>query len=79
MIGVIMEPAKTIIRICGGARVVAGLVGRDYSRVCRWTYPKARGGTGGVIPSDVQQELLTAARAAGIDLRPDHFFRRDAA
>lgn len=69
-----MEPASSIIKMCGGFAAVAEMVRRDKTRVHRWTYPKDRGGTGGLIPSDCQQELLGAARARGIDLRPEHFF-----
>lgn len=67
-----LEPAKTVIEICGGAKAVAEMVGRSENRVRRWTYPKERGGTGGLIPSDMQPVLLMAARDRG--LRPDHFF-----
>lgn len=58
------------------------MVRRHPTRVRRWTYEKAKGGTGGVIPADLQQQLLDAARAEGKDLRPEHFFlqrREDAA
>lgn len=79
MIATMMDPAATILAICGGAREVAAMTGRDYSRVVRWTYSKARGGTDGRIPTDVQQTLLDAARARGIDLRPDHFFLKASA
>lgn len=68
------EQAKTVIEICGGFRRVAELTGRDETRVRRWTYEKARGGTGGLIPSDVQQDLMVRARAAGVLLLPEHFF-----
>ncbi|MDX2287498.1 MAG: hypothetical protein NW217_01575 [Hyphomicrobiaceae bacterium] len=47
---------------------------RSEVRVRRWEYPKEKGGTGGLIPSDCQQTLLDAARAEGKDLRPEHFF-----
>jgi len=69
-----MEPAKTVIEICGGYAAVAKMVGRSEVRVRRWEYPKDRGGTGGFIPVDCQQRLLVAALAAGKALRPDHFF-----
>lgn len=69
-----LEPAKTVIEICGGYSTVAEMVGRSEVRVRRWAYPKERGGTGGVIPADCQQRLLDAARRAGKDLRPEHFF-----
>jgi hypothetical protein len=69
-----LEPAKTVIDICGGLKATAKLARRDLSRVVRWTYPKDRGGTDGRIPSEAQPTLLVAARAEGIDLRPEHFF-----
>ena len=67
-------PAQTVIDACGGFRAVAEMTGRDETRVRRWTYPKDRGGTGGLIPAEVQHVLMSAARARGIDLRPEHFF-----
>ena len=69
-----LEPAATVIRMCGGASAVAKLTKRDVSRVHRWTHGKSRGGTGGRIPTDVQQDLLEAANDAGINLKPEHFF-----
>lgn len=71
-----MEPATTIITLCGGIEAVAEMVNRSTSRVHRWTYPKDRGGTGGLIPSESAMRLLDAARGRGIDLRPEHFFAR---
>ena len=69
-----MEPATTIINLCGGIERVAQMTGRSEIRVRRWTYEKDRGGTNGLIPSDVQPVLLLEARKAGIDLKPHHFF-----
>lgn len=69
-----MEPAKTVIELCGGFDAVASMTGRTSLRVRRWTYPKDRGGTGGLIPSDCQQALLEQARLRGVMLEPRHFF-----
>ncbi|OGR09700.1 MAG: hypothetical protein A2341_14915 [Deltaproteobacteria bacterium RIFOXYB12_FULL_58_9] len=69
-----LNPAHTIIKICGGFRAVADMTDRTEVRVRRWTYPKDKGGTDGLIPSDCQQRLLIEARKRGIDLRPEHFF-----
>lgn len=69
-----MEPASTIIRLCGGAAKVAEMVGRDPSRIHRWTYPKDKGGTDGLIPSDAAQVLLAEAKKREIPLTADHFF-----
>jgi hypothetical protein len=67
-----MEPAKTVIEICGGVDAVAGMTGRDRSRVHRWAYPREKGGSNGLIPSDVAADLLR--KAAHLGLKPDHFF-----
>jgi hypothetical protein len=72
-----LEPAKTVIDICGGPGAAAEMAGVHKTNVYRWTYPKTkRGGTGGLIPSDKQPILLSEARRRGIDLRPEHFFVR---
>ena len=72
------NPAQTVITICGGYRAVAAMVGRDEISVRRWTYPKDRGGTGGLIPSECQQVILDAAKGRKLPLRPEHFFYRTA-
>jgi hypothetical protein len=74
-----MEPANTIIAICGGFQAVAEMTGRSEVRVRRWTYSKEKGGTDGLIPSDMAKLLLSEARARGIALTPEHFFPEDAA
>jgi hypothetical protein len=70
----LMEPARSIIELLGGYMSVASITGRHPTRVLRWTYPAERGGTGGLIPAKYQRLLLAHAKAAGIDLRPEHFF-----
>lgn len=69
-----LDPARTIIDICGGVDAVAEMVGRHPICVRKWAYPATRGGSEGLIPAECQQTLYRAARARGIDLRPDHFF-----
>lgn len=69
-----MNPARRVIEKCGGVDAVMRICGRSRSRVLRWTYPKERGGTGGLIPAEMQQVLLKGARNEGRDLRPDDFF-----
>ncbi len=69
-----MEPAKTVIKICGGCEAVAKMTGRHHTNVRRWTYPKEKGGTGGLIPTDAQAILYREALRLGIKLKPDHFF-----
>lgn len=73
-----LNPAHQIIEKCGGVDRVAAMTGRHKSRVARWMWAKSRGGTGGLIPAQVQIELLEAARREGIDLTPEDFFNRSA-
>ncbi len=69
-----MEPAKTVIEICGGIDAVAKICARDRSRVTRWGYPKERGGSDGMIPTPVANRLLEFAREEKLPLRAEHFF-----
>lgn len=69
-----LEPAKTIIDLCGGTDAVSEMAGVHKTRVYRWGYPRDKGGTNGLIPTRRQGRLLAAARERGIDLRPEHFF-----
>jgi len=70
-----LNPAATVIERCGGVNAVAKMVGRHPSRVRRWAYSKDRGGTGGLVPTDLQSVLLLAAHKQGRDLLPEHFFK----
>ena len=72
------SPANYVIKKCGCAAKVAALLGRDKSSVHRWIYSKVRSGTGGLVPSDKQDQLICVARESGIELLPEDFFRADA-
>ncbi len=71
-----MEPAKSIIEMCGGYAAVAEMVSLTEIQVRKWTYPKDRGGTDGLIPANRQIVLLEAAEGKGVPLTPAHFFRK---
>lgn len=71
--------ASRIIAKCGGHQAVAEMVGVDIANVYRWTYPRARGGTDGIIPSRHQAKLLQGARARGLPLEPADFFPSEVA
>lgn len=66
--------AKHVIDKCGGPKAVAEMLSIDVSSVHKWKYSTDRGGTGGLVPSNRQQDLLDKARLAGIDLSPADFF-----
>lgn len=60
--------AEQIIQKLGGAKRVADITGVDITRIYRWTYPKERGGTDGLIPTRHLSVLINAANADGIAL-----------
>jgi hypothetical protein len=70
MVGV----AEHVIEKCGGPKVVSEWLGLDLSNIYRFTYPRSRGGTDGIIPAHHQPVLLAKARENGIDLTPNDFF-----
>ncbi len=70
------NPAQVIIEKFGGPNEVAAICKCDISRVHRWTYPKDKGGSDGIIPPKRQDQLLAAAPSKGIKLKRDEFFPR---
>lgn len=69
-----LEPARTILAKIGGVDVAAKITGKHVSRIYRWTYPREKGGTGGVVPHEDATKLLEHAKANGVDLVADDFF-----
>lgn len=70
-----LDPAKTVLTKIGGVDVAARVTGKHVSRVYRWTYPREKGGTGGVVPHDDATKLLEYAKANGIALDAGDFFQ----
>ena len=68
-----LEPARTVLEIIG-IDTAARVTGRHRSRVMRWMYPRAKGGSDGLIPSEMQQRLMAYAASNNVPLRPEHFF-----
>lgn len=73
-----LEPARSVISAIGGVDKVAEITGKHVSRVYRWMYPKAKGGTDGFIPQAEAETLLRHAEANGLAVTADSFFRRAA-
>lgn len=69
-----MKVATRIIELFGGEAKVAEITGASISRVYRWTYDEARGGTGGRIPERHWPALFVAAKAQGIKLTPNDLY-----
>lgn len=66
--------AENVIEKFGDKATVANILGLSVTQIYRFTYPKKKGGTGGLIPAEHQQTLLNEARARGIKLFPSDFF-----
>jgi hypothetical protein len=72
-----LEPARTVLAKIGGVDVAAEVTGKHVSRIYRWTYPREKGGTGGVVPHDDATKLLAHAREKSIDLKAEDFFQAE--
>jgi len=71
--------AQNIIDKFGGvASLVASLKRAGFSRhrtaIYYWTWPKARGGTNGLIPTSALLEVLAAARLEGIYITVEELY-----
>lgn len=72
-----LEPASTVLAKIGGVEVAASITGKHVSRIYRWTYPREKGGTGGVIPHEDATKLLKHASENKLELTPADFFMVD--
>jgi len=71
-----LTQAERVILKFNGARKLAKAIGCDMATVYKWTYPKAKQGCEGLIPSSAMRKVLAAARREGIlltneDLSPE--------
>lgn len=46
---------------------------RDPAVIYRWTYPRGRRGSGGLVPSGAWDDILAAAHALGIEVPAEAF------
>lgn len=70
-----LEPARSVIAAFGGVEAVSTITGKHVSRVYRWMYPKANGGTDGFIPQVDAEKLLGHARRKAMPITAEIFFR----
>lgn len=68
-----MNPASQIVQKLGGEVVVSSITKTALTAPYRWQYPKAKGGTDGLIPQRYHRTLLDYAREQGIPLESDEF------
>lgn len=74
-----MEPAFKIISALGGTARVSFLTGRHRTRVWKWTQPREKGGTGGLIPIEFIRPLLDESSRLGLGLTAEDFLPCDVA
>lgn len=70
------DQATRILAKFGGARRLASAlkalgIPRDPATIYKWTYPREKGGTGGLIPTAAWPDVLKAARMEGILISPE--------
>lgn len=75
----LMNPATRIIDMLGGPQAVAERRGVVVQTVYRWRLPKARGGTGGRIPTEHCGPMLKDAKARQLPLTADDFLEAPSA
>jgi hypothetical protein len=63
-----MQPARGVVDLLGGCRVVSRALGISPSTVSRWMAPKSRQNLGGRIPLAHWQALLDLAKREGKSL-----------
>jgi hypothetical protein len=68
-----LNPANLIIERFGGIDTVVGITKASRTRVYRWTQPREKGGTGGLIPHPHASVLLQFAKDNGIAVTGDDF------
>lgn len=74
------QAAHILAKFGGAPRLVSifKALGMPRNRVSvyKWTYPRSKGGTDGIIPTKVWPDLRAAARYAGVLLGPEDFEMR---
>ncbi|MBL4743639.1 MAG: amino-acid N-acetyltransferase [Cycloclasticus sp.] len=61
--------AHFIISQFGGVKPLASAINKDPATIYRWTYPKSKGGTGGLIPTSALHKISEAARNLHVDIQ----------
>ena len=64
-----LNDANSIISQFGGVKKLAKAINKDPATIYRWTYPKSKNGTGGLIPSSALNKVIDAAKRLNIQLK----------
>ena len=73
----LFKQAEKVIEKFGGTAKLANALNCDPATIYKWTYPKDKGGTDGLIPSSTMGAVLNAADVLGIDLTSDDIDPRE--
>ena len=63
-----MKPAHDIVTALGGNTAVADICGVSRATVWKWSQPRKKGGTGGVIPVEHAPKIVDAGKKIGLDV-----------
>lgn len=66
-----MTQADRIVLKFNGVRNLARAIDVDMTTVYKWTYPRNKQGTNGLVPSHAMLKILAAARREGVLLTAD--------
>jgi hypothetical protein len=72
-------PADKVIKAFDGVRATARALGRNPSSVSRWRMSREDGGTGGRVPSNLQESVLLEAQKRGLCLTAEDLILSTAA
>lgn len=72
-------PADKVIAAFQGVRATARALNRNPSSISRWRKSREDGGTGGRVPSGLQEVVLREARRRGLALTADDLILSSAA
>lgn len=67
----LVSPAEYVIRSLGGVRPTARAIGRHWTSVAAWRWPKSRKGTDGQVPDKCHHTILKIAQERGLDITPN--------
>lgn len=67
--------AERVIAKFGGPTELSRILNYTLAAVCKWTYPRTKGGCHGLIPTRALDRILSTARLHGVllteeDLKP---------
>jgi hypothetical protein len=69
-----MEPARAIVTMLGGPKIVADFFGVSVGAITKWYVSAQKGGCDGVIPAKRVAGLLELARKQGKFLEPNMLY-----